>query len=155
MAQSIEKVIHNLHFDRLFLDRIDNVDRANLKKDDKTKLLHANGIPFHYIAVFKTLLCMREANMTPDEIAKNFERLFGRHIKQSSLSRTLSYLRDTLKLIAKNDNAFADDRFRYVKLTAAGREFQQHLIGSTTVTQDYAPEMRQVINIGKMSTKTG
>ena len=59
MAQSIEKVIHNLHFDRLFLDRIEDVDRATLKenekKNKKTKLLHANGIPFHYIAVFKTL----------------------------------------------------------------------------------------------------
>jgi site-specific recombinase XerD len=141
MALSIEKVIHNLHFDRLFLDRIDEVERA------KKKTLHANGIPFHYIAVFKTLLCMKEADMTPEEVAKSFESLFGRHIKQSSLSRTLSYLRSTLKLIAKNDNAFADDRFRYVKLTAAGREFQKHLIGSTTVSQEYAPEMREVINI--------
>ena len=149
MAQSIEKVIHNLHFDRLFLDRIDNVDRANLKKDDKTKLLHANGIPFHYIAVFKTLLCMREADMSTEMIAKNFEKLFGRHIKQSSLSRTLSYLKETLKLVQKNSNAFADDRFKQVKLTAAGREFQKHLIGTTTVTQEYAPEMRQVINIGR------
>jgi len=141
MAQSIEKVIHNLHFDRLFLDKIETVERA------KKEILHANGIPFHYIAVFKTLLCMREADMTPEEVARNFEKLFGRHIKQSSLSRTLSYLRDTLKLIAKNDNAFADDRFRYLKLTNAGREFQKHLIGSTTVAQPYASEMRQVINM--------
>ena len=35
MAQNIEKVIHNLHFDRLFLDRIDNVDRATLKENEK------------------------------------------------------------------------------------------------------------------------
>jgi len=149
MAQNIEKVIHNLHFDRLFLDRIEDVDRANLKKDQETKLLHANGIPFHYIAVFKTLLCMREADMSTEMIAKNFEKLFGRHIKQSSLSRTLSYLKETLKLVQKNSNAFADDRFKQVKLTAAGREFQKHLIGTTTVTQEYAPEMRQVINIGR------
>jgi len=143
MAQSIEKVIHNLHFDRLFLDRIENAEKGT------TKRLHANGIPFHYIAVFKTLLCMREADMTHELIAKNFEAIFGRHIKQSSLSRTLSYLKKTLKLVAKNENAFADDRFRQVKLTNAGREFQKHLIGTTTVTQEYAPEMRQVINIGK------
>jgi len=151
MALSIEKVIHNLHFDRLFLDRIDAVDRATLKenekKNKKTKLLHADGIPFHYLAVFKTLLCMREADMTPETIAKNFEQLFGRHIKQSSLSRTLSYLKDTLKLVQKNKNAFADSRFRYIKLTSAGREFQKHLIGSTSTKQDYAPEMREVINI--------
>ena len=133
MAVSIEKVVHNLHFDRLFLDKIEAVERTKKEK------LHANGIPFHYIAVFKTLLCMREGDMTPENIAKNFEQLFGRHIKQSSLSRTLSYLRSTLKLIAKNDNAFADDRFRYVKLTSAGKEFQKHLIGSTSVKQDYAP----------------
>ena len=141
MAVSIEKVVHNLHFDRLFLDKIEAVERTKKEK------LHANGIPFHYIAVFKTLLCMREGDMTPENIAKNFEQLFGRHIKQSSLSRTLSYLRSTLKLIAKNDNAFADDRFRYVKLTSAGKEFQKHLIGSTSVRQDYAPEIREVINI--------
>ncbi len=141
MAVSIEKVVHNLHFDRLFLDKIEAVERTKKEK------LHANGIPFHYIAVFKTLLCMREGDMTPENIAKNFEQLFGRHIKQSSLSRTLSYLRSTLKLIAKNDNAFADDRFRYVKLTSAGKEFQKHLIGSTSTKQDYAPEMREVINI--------
>ena len=98
---------------------------------------------------------MREAEMTPDKIAKNFESLFGRHIKQSSLSRTLSYLKETLKLIQMGKNVFTDSRLRFVKLTAAGREFQQHLIGSTTVSQEYAPEMRQVINIGKMSTKTG
>ena len=141
MALSIEKVVHNLHFDRLFLEKITKVEEA------KRENLHGNGIPFHYIAVFKTLLCMREADMTPEEVARNFEKLFGRHIKQSSLSRTLSYLRDTLKLIAKNDNAFADDRFRYLKLTNAGREFQKHLIGSTTVAQPYASEMRQVINM--------
>ncbi len=141
MALSIEKVIHNLHFDRLFLDKIEAVERA------KKEILHANGLPYHYIAVFKTLLCMREVDMTPEQIAKNFEGLFGRHIKQSSLSRTLSYLRDTLKLIAKNDNAFADDRFRYVKLTNAGKEFQKHLIGSTTVAQPYANEMRQIIKM--------
>ena len=143
MAQSIEKVIHNLHFDRLFLDRIEDAEKGTKKR------LHANGIPFHYIAVFKTLLCMREVDMSTELIAKNFEAIFGRHIKQSSLSRTLSYLKETLKLVAKNSNAFADDRFKQVKLTAAGREFQKHLIGTTTVTQDYAPEMRQVINIGK------
>ena len=127
MALSIEKVIHNLHFDRLFLDRIDDVDRATLreneKKNKKTKLLHANGIPFHYIAVFKTLLCMREAEMTPDKIAKNFESLFGRHIKQSSLSRTLSYLKETLKLstgILPKSKRKLISKFRYVRIRKLG-----------------------------------
>ena len=57
MAVSIEKVIHNLHFDRLFLDKIEAVEKTSGKK------LHANGLPFHYLAVFKVLLCMPEEKM--------------------------------------------------------------------------------------------
>ena len=152
MAVSIEKVVHNLHFDRLFLDAIDEADRENLKENKNAKLLHANGIPFHYLAVFKTLLCMREVDMTPDKIAKNYEGLFGRHIKQSTLSRSLSYLKETLGVVRRKKSQFADKRLTQVTLTAAGREFQQHLIGSTSVTQEHAPELRQIINIGM---KTG
>ena len=77
MALSIEKVIHNLHFDRLFLDKIEAAERTSGKK------LHANGIPFHYIAVFKTLLCMKEADMTPEQVAKNYTNQHG--TKLSSL----------------------------------------------------------------------
>ena len=148
MAVSIEKVIHNLHFDRLFLDKIEQAEqKLPPKRAGKKALLHANGIPFHYIAVFKTLLCMREADMRPEKVQHNFLQLFGHHINQSSLSRTLSYLRDTLNLIQKNDNAFANDRFKFVRLTSAGKKFQKHLIGSTAVAQPYAAEMRQVINM--------
>jgi DNA-binding HxlR family transcriptional regulator len=141
MALSIEKVIHNLHFDRLFLDRIEAEERTSGKK------LHTNGIPFHYIAVFKVLLCMREEAMNVENISDNFRKLFGRNINQSSLSRTLNYLNEQLGLVAEKKNPHVDARFSWVKLTNAGKKFQKHLIGSTTVEQPYAPEMRKVINI--------
>ena len=141
MALSIEKVIHNLHFDRLFLDKIEAVERV------KGKTLHANGIPFHYISVFKVLLCMREEQMSTINVGDNFNKLFGRRINQSSLSRTLSYLNEKLGLVSYANNPHTDQRFTWLRLTTSGKKFQKHLIGSTTVEQPYAPEMRKVINI--------
>ena len=142
MALSIEKVIHNLHFDRLFLDKISKVEEV------KRKNLHGNGIPFHYIAVFKTLLCMNENAMNTKNISDNYEKIFGRHILQSSLSRTLSYLSDTLGLCKYIDNVYSPDRrFTWLKLSKSGKSFQKHLIGSTDVDQIHAREIRNVINI--------
>lgn len=142
MALSIEKVIHNLHFDRLFLDKISKVEEAQRKN------LHGNGIPFHYIAVFKTLLCMNENAMNTRNISENYEKIFGRHILQSSLSRTLSYLSDTLGLCKYIDNVYSPDRrFTWLKLSQSGKQFQKHLIGSTDVDQIHAREIRNVINI--------
>jgi len=143
MAVSIEKVIHNLHFDRLFLDKIEAVEKTSGKP------LHANGLPFHYIAVFKVLLCMREEQMKVEIISDNYRKLFGRNINQSSLSRTLNYLNEQLGLVAEKKNPHVDARFSWVKLTNAGKKFQKHLIGSTTVDQPYATEMRKIINIGR------
>ena len=77
------------------------------------------------------------------------EGSLGRNINQSSLSRTLSYLNEQLGLVAEKKNPHVDARFSWVKLTNAGKKFQKHLIGSTTVEQPYAPEMRKVINIGR------
>jgi len=143
MSLSIEKVIHNLHFDRLFLDKISKVEDA-LRKN-----LHGNGIPFHYIAVFKTLLCMHEGAMNTNNIGKNYEKIFGRPILQSSLSRTLSYLSETLNLCMYVSNARSDKRFTWLKLSQAGKAFQKQLIGSTDVEQVHAKEIRNVINISK------
>ena len=144
MALSIEKVIHNLHFDRLFLDKISKVEEAEKRN------LHGNGIPFHYIAVFKTLLCMHEGAMNTTNIQKNYEKIFGRHILQSSLSRTLSYLSETLNLCSYIDNKYSHDkRFTWLKLSQAGKAFQKQLIGSTDVEQVHAKEIRNVINISK------
>jgi hypothetical protein len=144
MALSIEKVIHNLHFDRLFLDKISKVEDAQRKN------LHGNGIPFHYIAVFKTLLCMNEHAMNTKNISDNYEKIFGRHILQSSLSRTLSYLSETLNLCSYISNVYSPDkRFTWLKLSQAGKAFQKQLIGSTDVEQIHAKTIRNVINISK------
>ena len=146
MALSIEKVIHNLHFDRLFLDKISKVEEAQRKN------LHGNGIPFHYIAIFKTLLCMNENAMNTKNISDNYEKIFGRHILQSSLSRTLSYLSSTLGLCKYIDNVYSPDRrFTWLKLSSAGKTFQKHLIGTTDVTREHEPKMRNVINIKGVS----
>jgi len=146
MALSIDKVVHNLHFDRLFLDKISKVEEAQRKN------LHGNGIPFHYIAIFKTLLCMNENAMNTKNISDNYEKIFGRHILQSSLSRTLSYLSSTLGLCKYIDNVYSPDRrFTWLKLSSAGKTFQKHLIGTTDVTREHEPKMRNVINIKGVS----
>jgi hypothetical protein len=142
MALSIEKVVHNLHFDRLFLEKISKVEEA-IKKN-----LHGNGIPFHYIAVFKTVLCMNDNALNTINISDNYRKIFGRTILQSSLSRTLSYLSDTLGLLKYVDNVYSPDkRFTWLKLTSSGKAFQKHLIGTTDVSKQYEPEIRNVINI--------
>ena len=148
MALSIEKIIHNLHFDRLFLDRIYSVERQ------QEKTLHGNGMPFHYIAVFKLLLVLPENKMRQDDIGDYYKQVFGRRITQSSLSRTLAYLADTLGLLDYVSNAHkADARFTWLRLTALGKKFQQHLIGSTSIAKETDPKgfIRSVVSI--MPTK--
>ena len=139
---SIEKVLHNLQFDRLFLDRIKEREKNNRKK------LHGNGVPFQHMCVFKVLLCMQPENMSTDNISENYRSIFGIPINQSSLSRILSYLEEDLGLVTKTDNPFADDaRKTFVKLSAKGKEFQKHLIGSTRVYQPNVAEIRNIVNI--------
>ena len=138
---SVEKVLHNLQFDRLFLDRIKDVER-NLRK----KSLHGNRVPFQHICVFKVLLCMQPENMQTDNISQNYRSIFGIPINQSSLSRILSYLAKTLGLVKYTDNPF-DSRLTSVKLSTKGKEFQQHLIGSTRVYQPNVKEFRNIVNI--------
>ena len=142
MVQSIEKILHNLQFDRLFLDRVKEVEKT------KRKALHGNGVPFQHICVFKVLLCMHEANMMTDKISENYRQIFGIPINQSSLSRILSYLQKELSLIKYSDNPYDQDaRKTYVKLSTKGKEFQKHLIGSTSVYQPNVKEFRTVVNI--------
>ena len=139
---SIEKVLHNLQFDRLFLDRIKEREKNNRKK------LHGNGVPFQHMCVFKVLLCMQPENMSTDNISENYRSIFGIPINQSSLSRILTYLEEDLGLVNKTDNPFADDaRKTFVKLSAKGKEFQKHLIGSTRVYQPNVAEIRNIVNI--------
>ena len=138
---SIEKVLHNLQFDRLFLDRIK-------EKAGKVEKLHGNGVPFQHICVFNVLLCMQPENMSTDNFSENYRSIFGVPINQSSLSRILTYLEEELGLVGKTDNPFADDaRKTFVKLSAKGKEFQKHLIGSTRVYQPNVAEIRNIVNI--------
>ncbi len=138
---SIEKVLHNLQFDRLFLERIKSVEQGKKK-------LHGNGVPFQHICVFKTLLCMREEQMDTATISENYRSIFGTGMNQSSLSRILLYLAEKLNLIEYASNVHnADARFTYVRLTREGKKFQKHLIGSTDVSQPNVAEFRNVINI--------
>jgi hypothetical protein len=137
---SIEKVLHNLQFDRLFLDKIKAVEESKKKK------LHGNGVPFHYVSVFKVLLCMRDEQMNTTNISENYRRIFGLGINQSSLSRTLSYLCNDLNLVGYTRNT-QDARLTWCRLTREGKKFQKHLIGSTDVYQPNVSEFRQVVNI--------
>ena len=143
VQSSIEKVLHNLQFDRLFLDRIKEREKNNRKGK-----LHGNGVPFQHMCVFKVLLCMQPENMSTDNISENYRSIFGIPINQSSLSRILTYLEEDLGLVNKTDNPFADDaRKTFVKLSAKGKEFQKHLIGSTRVYQPNVAEIRNIVNI--------
>ena len=137
---SIEKVLHNLQFDRLFLDRIKEVEKSSRKK------LHGNGVPFQHICIFKVLLCMHEDNMQTDKISENYRSIFGIPINQSSLSRILSYLAKKLELVRYSDNPF-DARVTNMKLSTKGKEFQKHLIGSTSVYQPNVKEFRAIVNV--------
>jgi hypothetical protein len=150
MALSIEKIIHNLNFDRLFLDRIDYVERQ------QNNTLHGNGIPFHYIAMFKLLLVLPDNKMEQGFIAEYYKQVFGKRITQSSMSRTLTYLAQTLGLLDYVSNAHKPDaRFTWLRLTALGKKFQQHLIGSTSVAKDIDPKssIRNVVRMMPMTTK--
>ena len=142
VQSSIEKVLHNLQFDRLFLERIKEVEKTSRKK------LHGNGVPFQHICIFKVLLCMHEEDMDTHKISENYRSIFGMTVNQSSLSRILSYLCKTLKLVDYASNPHqADARFTYVKLSKKGKEFQKHLIGSTQVFQPHVKEFRNIVNI--------
>ena len=73
---SIEKVLHNLQFDRLFLDRI-----KEKEKEQRVKTLHKNGVPFQHFCVFKVLLCMQPEQMSADKITENYKSIFGKLIR--------------------------------------------------------------------------
>ena len=91
---------------------------------------------------------MQPENMSTDNISENYRSIFGIPINQSSLSRILSYLEEDLGLVIKTDNPFGDDaRKTFVKLSAKGKEFQKHLIGSTRVYQPNVAEIRNIVNI--------
>ena len=150
---STEKVLHNLQFDRLFLDKIKTIEEARSKskkysKEDEVYVMHGNGVPFHYICVFKVLLCISEGQMKTKNISEYYRTIFGHGINQSSLSRTLHYLAKVLKLVEFVENVHnRDARFTWCRLSREGKKFQKHLIGSTEVSQPNVDEFRRVVNI--------
>ena len=66
----------------------------------------------------------------------------------------MAYLADTLGVIDYVNNAHKPDaRFTWLRLTALGKKFQQHLIGSTSVAKETDPRgvIRSVVSL--MPTK--
>jgi len=146
--QSLEKVIHNFHFDRIFLDRIALIEHQ------KRKQLHGNGVPFNYVTVFKIVLVLPADKLEQHHISYYYREIFGRSISQPSLSRALSYLKTELGLITDKENP-VDARNKWVGLTPLGKKFQQHLVGSTSIAKEIDPKgsIRNVVKF--MPSKNG
>tara|TARA_S200002703_G_C3673868_1_gene206962 strand:+ start:190 stop:630 length:441 start_codon:yes stop_codon:yes gene_type:complete len=129
--RDVNSIISSLTFDREFLDKVKVVEKA------RRKTLHTNGVPSHYLFVFKTICLLKNEEMNMENISVVYRDVFGRSINGSSLSRTLLYLSNkheggVLGLVEYTDHPFADSRYKGVKLTASGHRLQQILIGSTT-----------------------
>ena len=145
----VTKLISNISFDRSFQERIKTIEIT------KKEVLHTNGMPHHYYLVFKLLCCLRDEDMTIENIAVKYREVFGRGINPSALSRTLLYLSDkpkqggqegTLGLISYTDNPFIKDgRFKGVSLTKTGRTLQKILHGETATT--HQSKIQKQINV--------
>jgi hypothetical protein len=126
MREQYTKAVFSLRFTYHFLNHVKKVEQK------LGKTLHTNGVPQHYIAVLQILLLLKDNNMSTEEISRNYIEILGRGINQSSLSRTLTYLHETLNLIKYTDNPFAEDkRYTYVELTSEGKKLQKFFLGST------------------------
>ena len=144
-----DKIISNLNFDRAFNERIKAVELV------RKEALHTNGMPHHYYLVFKLLCCLRDEDMTIENISVKYREVVGRGINPSALSRTLLYLSDkpkqggqegTLGLISYTDNPFIKDgRFKGVALTKTGRTLQKILHGETATT--HQSKIQKQINV--------
>ena len=132
MDSKLEKAVHNFVFTAKFLEV---VKKAEYKNRDKKKnpASHGNGVPLQYMLVFQLLCLMQDKDMSTENIKENYHNIFGRGINTSSLSRTLTYLSETLNLVQYVDNPFGDARYRWLGLTFAGKKLQEYLIGSTDV----------------------
>ena len=139
-----EKLISNISFDRSFQERIKTIEVT------RKELLHTNGMPHHYYLVFKLLCCLKDEDMTIENISVKYREVYGRGINPSALSRTLKYLSDdtdgTLGLISYADNPFVKDaRFKSVALTKIGRTLQKILHGETAST--FQSKIKNQINV--------
>ena len=136
-------ILNSLQFDRAFLDRIKFVE----KQKRMAKGLHGNGVPFHYISVFKILCLSRNEDFSTEKISNTYRELFGSGIMQSSLSRTLKYLSKTLGLLDYVDNPHGDVRLTWVKLTSEGKKLQKMFVGSTSEGIKYSAEVKSIIHM--------
>lgn len=119
-----EVVTNNFLFDRIFLDTIKKSERR------LHKVINANGVPLHFINVFKIISVMGEDNLNTKSIALLFSQVYGVSIMQSSLSRSLKYLASQLKLVEYANNPF-NEKYTWVKLTNAGRKLKKIFLGET------------------------
>ncbi len=133
-----KQVLNNLQFDRIFSERIETV---RLKKPT----LYGNGVPYHYVKVFKILCLIKDTELSTQRISSVFRDIFGGGINQSSLSRTLKSLTTDLKLIQYVQNPSGNPKFTWVRLTQEGKKLQKHFIGSTSAGLPYSAEVKQLI----------
>ena len=97
MKDQYKKAVFSLMFTQHFLNYIKKVEQK------KGKTLHTNGVPNHYIAVLQIILILKDNEMSTESISYHFNNILGKGINQSSLSRTLTYLHETLNLIKYTD----------------------------------------------------
>ncbi len=133
-----KQVLNNLQFDRMFLDKVATV---KIRKPQ----LYWNGVPYHYVLVFKILCLIKDAELSTNRIRNAYRDLFGGGINQSSLSRTLKSLTEDLRIISYVENPHGDVRLTWVRLTQEGKKLQKHFIGSTSVGTPYGAEVKQLI----------
>ena len=133
-----KQVLTNLQFDRMFIDKVEHVK-------SRKPTLYGNGVPYHYVLVFKILCLIRDTELSTNRIRDAFRDLFGGGINQSSLSRTLKSLAEDLRVISYVDNPHGDVRLTWVRLTQEGKKLQKHFIGSTSVGTPYSAEVKQLI----------
>ena len=117
------------------------------KEKANAKLLHANGVPFHYISVFKIICLSRNEDFSTEKISNTYREIFGSGINQSSLSRTLKYLSKTLGVLDYVDNPHGDVRLTWVKLTSEGKKLQKMFVGSTSEGIKYSAEVKSIIHM--------
>ena len=122
----------------MFLDKVATV------KTRKPQL-YWNGVPYHYVLVFKILCLIKDTELSTNRIRNAYRDLFGGGINQSSLSRTLKSLTEDLRIISYVENPHGDVRLTWVRLTQEGKKLQKHFIGSTSVGTPYGAEVKQLI----------
>ena len=116
------------------------MDKIHKRELEKNKILHANGVPMHYFKVFQLILITKEDKLSTKYISEIYHKIFGTHIMQSSLSRTLKYLAIELQLIEYVNNPF-NSKYTWVRLTQEGKKAQKIFVEG----QDYSTLPSKVV----------